>query len=148
MKILLLKDVVNVGASGEVKAVADGYARNFLIPRGLATVATTTEINNVVATREATARRQARLQASEQKLAEKIGHTSLTIRARVGGQHRLYGAVTAADVARELNKVLGATIDRRRVELAEPIHHLGTFKVPVRIAAELNPSVTVNVEAS
>jgi len=148
VKVILLKDVPGTGKAGTLSDVKEGHARNFLIPRGLATVATTTEINNVVATREATARRQARLQASEQKLAEKIGHTSLTIRARVGGQHRLYGAVTAADVARELNKVLGATIDRRRVELAEPIHHLGTFKVPVRIAAELNPSVTVNVEAS
>ncbi|HUE75273.1 MAG TPA: 50S ribosomal protein L9 [Chloroflexota bacterium] len=148
MKIILIKDVPKVGRAGEIKEVADGYARNFLIPQGLAAVATAEKVHRATSEREAANRRQDRKRTENEGLAERISGLVVTIRARVGEQHRLYGAVTAADIAEELGRQHNLTMDRRRIELHEPIRHLGSFKVAVRVGPKLVPELTVNVESS
>jgi large subunit ribosomal protein L9 len=148
MKIILIKDVPKVGRAGEIKEVADGYARNFLIPRGLAAVATADKVNQAISERDAATRRQDRKRTENESLAEKIGSLVVTIRAKAGEQHRLYGAVTTSDIAEELGRQHKLTMDRRRIELNEPIRHLGTFKVPVRVGPNLVPELTVKVESA
>lgn len=147
MKVMLLKDVAGVGKAGEIKDVADGHARNLLIPRGLATPATAARVNEAAATRAVQARRQAKQDEDHRQLGRRIEETTITLRAKVGEQHRLYGSITTQDIADELGRQLKAPVDRRRVELQEPIRHLGAFRVPVRIAPKLTAELKVNVEA-
>jgi large subunit ribosomal protein L9 len=147
MKVLLNESVKNVGRAGEIKEVKDGYARNYLIPRGIASVATAGTVKQAEAQRDAEARREAKNLAANQALGQRVGSTTVTLRARVGEQGRLYGAITASDVAGALSEQLGQAIDRRRVELEEPIRQLGQYKVPVRLARDVVPEVSVTVEA-
>jgi large subunit ribosomal protein L9 len=146
LKVLLTENVPNLGQAGESKDVADGYARNFLIPRGLATVATAGALKRVAAEKQVAQRKQAKAQAQVSTLATKLGATQVVFKAKVGEQHRLYGSITAADIADELSRKIGQPIDKRHVELEEPIRHLGTYKVPVRVGAKVVPAVTVVVE--
>lgn len=146
MKVLLTHDVEHLGKAGDTKEVADGYARNFLIPRGLATPATKGVVNQAAAQKQAEQRRQARAQSERETLAKQIDKTEVVFKAKVGEQHRLYGSITSADIAEELGRKVGSEIDKRDVELAEPIRHLGSFKIPVRLGPKLVPSVTVVVE--
>jgi large subunit ribosomal protein L9 len=147
VKVLLNEAVPNLGKAGDTKEVADGYARNFLIPRGLATVATQSALKQAASTKEAQQRRAARVQTQTSTLATQVGATELVFKAKVGEQHRLFGSITAGDIAEELSKKLGQAIDKRHVELAEPIRSLGSYKVPVRVGAKAVPSVTVVVES-
>ncbi|HEV8633573.1 MAG TPA: 50S ribosomal protein L9 [Chloroflexota bacterium] len=147
MKVLLVQSVKNVGKPGDIKEVADGYARNYLIPRGLATVANTTAVKQAQAQRDAEARREGKFASENQTLAARLGETQVTLRAKTGAQGRLYGAITAADIAAALEEKLGQAVDRRRIELDEPIRTLGEHKVPIRIARDLVPQVTVTVES-
>jgi large subunit ribosomal protein L9 len=147
MKVLLIESVKNVGKPGDIKDVANGYARNFLIPRGLATVATTAAVKQAQAQRNVETRRETKFAAENQSLATRLGETQVTLRAKTGAQGRLYGAITAADIASALEQKLGQAVDRRRIELDEPIRTLGEHKVPIRIARDLVPQVTVTVES-
>lgn len=147
MKVLLTQTVKNVGKPGDIKEVADGYARNYLIPRGLAAVATMAAVKQAESQRAAEQRREARNVAENQKLASTLGETSVILRARAGAQGRMYGAITAADIATAIELKLGQSIDRHRIEMEGPIRTLGEHKVPVRIARDLIPEVTVTVES-
>jgi large subunit ribosomal protein L9 len=147
MKIVLREDVKGLGSVGDVKDVADGYARNFLIPRRLATPATPGALKTVEAQRAAYARRQAQVEAEARALAARLGDTTLTLRARVGSQERLYGSITAADIATALGQELGRPFDRRRLVLEEPIRELGTHSVPVHLGRDVTATITVRVEA-
>src|SRR5206468_12225667 len=131
----------------DVKDVADGYARNYLIPRRLATPATPGALKNVEAQRAAAAKRQAQLDAEARSLAERLNGMTLTLKARVGSQERLYGSITAADIAAALGRELGAPFDRRKLVLEDPIRELGTHTVPVHLARDVTASLTVDVEA-
>jgi large subunit ribosomal protein L9 len=146
VKILLLKDVENVGKSGEVKEVADGYFRNFLAPKGMAAQATAATLKLVADAKEAQARREAKAAAKNRGLAETIENMQLRFKAKVGEQHRLYGAITAAHIAEQLQAKIGQPVDKRHVDLDEPIHHLGTYEVRIHLAHDVNPKVTVVVE--
>jgi large subunit ribosomal protein L9 len=146
MKVLLLKDVASLGKAGEIKEVADGHFRNYLAPKGLAAPATPATLKQVADARDAQVRREARESARNKTLAEKIAQTQLRFKVRVGEQHRLFGSVTATQIAERLQAELGQPIDKRHVELDEPIHHLGTFEVKVRLGHDVNPRVTVVVE--
>jgi large subunit ribosomal protein L9 len=146
MKVILREDVKGLGAAGEVKDVADGYARNYLIPRRLAVPATPAALKEVAAQQAAAARRQAQREAEARALAARLANMTLTLRARVGAQGRLYGAVTAADIADALGRELGVPFDRRRLVLEEPIRELGTHTVPVHLARDITASLTVRVE--
>jgi large subunit ribosomal protein L9 len=146
VKVLLLQDVKSVGKAGEVKDVSDGYFRNLLAPKGLATPATEGALKRVAEDRESAARKQSRAANENRKLADVIKGTRLTFRVRVGEQHRLFGAVTTADIAVELAKTLGRDIDKRQIHLEEAIRHLGTYEVPVHLATGIEPKLTVVVE--
>jgi large subunit ribosomal protein L9 len=146
VKVLLLKDVENLGKTGEVKEVADGYFRNFLSPKGIAAPATAATLKQVADAKAAQTRREAKEAAKNRSLAETISSTQLHFRVKVGEQHRLYGAITAADIAEQLKAQLGRPVDKRHVDLEEPIHHLGTYEVRVRLAHDVNPKVTIVVE--
>lgn len=148
MKVLLMQDVEHVGKAGDTKEVADGYARNFLIPRGLATPATKGVVNQATAQKQAEQRRQAKVLSDRQALARQIDKTEVVFKAKVGEQHRLYGSITASDIAEELGRKVGQEIDKRDVEISEPIRNLGSFKIPVRLGPKIVPKVTVVVESA
>ncbi len=145
MKVILLQDVEGLGKAGDLKDVANGYARNYLLPRRLAAAATPELLANQQQRIAAEQRKREKQQESNQQQAERLGQVSLTFKARVGRQGRLYGSITSQDIAAGLRESEGITIDRRVIELSEPIRTLGTFKVPVKLAQKLEPEITVNV---
>jgi large subunit ribosomal protein L9 len=145
MKIILTEDVPKLGSAGTVQDVAPGYARNYLIPRGMATIATKGSIKQVEERQAAEARRIAKQEQELQGLADRIQGLRVQIEARVGEQGRLFGSVTAADVAEKLGEQLGEEIDRRKVDLDEPIRTVGEHPVTIRLVGRLTPTVTVVV---
>jgi large subunit ribosomal protein L9 len=146
MRVVLSKDVQGLGSAGQVKEVSDGYARNYLLPRGLAVAATTSALEQVKAREGAEARRAARQETDAQQLAARLQAQPILIRAKAGEQHRLYGSVTAADIADALSAALGQPFDKRKVELEDPIRALGTYQVPVRVARSVVATVSVDVQ--
>lgn len=145
MKVVLTQDVPKLGEIGTIQDVKDGFARNYLIPQGLARIATPGMIKQVEERQEAERRRIAQLEEEMRDLAAQIDGIRLEIHARVGEQGRLFGSVTAADIAAQLSEITGQEIDRRKVELEAPIREVGEFKVPVRLVGRLVPEITVNV---
>src|SRR5581483_8092362 len=129
MKVVLRKDVPSLGRAGEVKEVSDGYGRNYLIPRGLAAIASKTAVQNVEAHKAAESRVQARAAAEHQAFAEQLNKTQITVQAHAGEQGRLYGSVTSADVADALSRAVGHAVDKRDIDLDEPIRAVGVHKV-------------------
>lgn len=146
MEVLLLKDIKGLGKAGETKKVADGYARNYLIPRGLAVLATSGAIRRTEVQKAIEEERQERIRTDGSALGERLVEISLTFKVKASEKGRLYGSVTAADIAAEIEKQTGHPIDKRKIELEEPIHLLGTHKVPIRLMANLVPEITVVVE--
>jgi large subunit ribosomal protein L9 len=145
MKVILLQDVDNLGKVGDVKEVANGYARNYLLPKRLAAAATPALLANQKQRIAAEQRRREKEAEENRQLAERLGAVTLTFKARVGRQGRLYGSITSQDIAAGLREMEDITIDRRLIELPNPIRELGTFSVPVRIASQLQPKITVRV---
>lgn len=145
MKVVLTQDVPKVGDLGTIQDVRDGYARNFLIPRGMARIATPGMIKQVEERQEAERRRINALEDEMRDLAEQIDGIRLEIHARVGEQGRLFGSVTSSDIAEQLEQITGQEIDRRKVELEAPIRQVGEFSVPVRLVGRLAPTITVAV---
>ncbi len=145
MKVVLTQDVPKVGDLGTIQDVKDGYARNFLIPQGLARIATPGMIRQVEERQEAERRRINALEDEMRELGEQIDGIRLEIQARVGEQGRLFGSVTSSDIAEQLSEIAGQEIDRRKVELEAPIRQIGEFTVPVRLVGRLVPTITVAV---
>jgi len=145
MKIILLQDVEGLGKAGDLKEVANGYARNYLLPRRLAAGATPGLIANRSQRIAAEQRRLEKRAELNRQLAERLAQITLTFKAKVGRQGRLYGSITSQDVASALQEAEGITIDRRAIDLSEPIRNLGTFSVPVKVATNQEPKITVNV---
>jgi len=145
MKVIFFKDVPNVARAGEMKEVNDGYARNFLIPKKLAALAQPGIQQHFEAGNRAVARRQAQAEAEVEALAKKIEGKTVALKGKVGIKDQLYGSITNTDIASELSKLLGTEIDKRKVELAEPIRHTGTFEAVVRLSRELTPRIKVKV---
>ncbi len=145
MKVVLRQDVENLGEKGSVKNVADGYARNYLIPRGMAVVATPGELK-VVATNEAVKQRKIARQEEElQGLADRISGQRVEFEARAGRNGRLFGSITNGDIAEKLSKAVGSEIDRRKIIIDEPIRTTGDHPVTVNLVGKLRPQVTVVV---
>ncbi len=145
MKVVLRQDVENLGEKGSVKNVADGYARNYLIPRGMAVVATPGELK-VVATNEAVKQRKIARQEQElQGLADRINGQKHVFEARAGSNGRLFGSITNGDIAEKLSKAVGTEIDRRKIVIEEPIRTTGNHDVTVNLIGKLRPTVTVTV---
>lgn len=147
MKVYFLRDVPGVARAGEIRDVAEGYARNYLLPRKLAVVATEAVMAEARARQAAEARRAAREAEELRELARRLEGLTVTIAVRAGKEGRLYGSVTAADVAEAIAREVGRPIDRRRVELAAPIRQTGEYEVVVRLGKELAPRVKVAVLA-
>lgn len=145
MKVILLRDVENLGKAGDLKEVANGYARNYLLPRELAAAATATLIANRDQRIASERRKQEKFVEQNRQLAEKLSAVSLTFKARVGKQGRLYGSITSQDIAEGLREMEGINIDRRLIELPSAIRATGTYAVPVRIAHKPEPAIKVNV---
>lgn len=145
MKVILLQDVEGLGKAGDLKDVADGYARNYLLRRRLAAGATPTLLANHKQHIAAQQRTQAKLIEDNRQLAEKLAKVTLTFKARVGKQGRLYGSITSQDIAAGLRDAEGLTIDRRMIELTNPIRAVGSYPISVKVASKLEPRITVNV---
>lgn len=146
MQVLLLQDVEGLGHAGDVKKVADGYARNYLIPRLLALPATPGSVKAAEQAREAKARKQARVQSEAQALAQLVDGQSVAFQARAGEGDRLYGSITNANIAEALQAKVGREIDKRKIELDEPIKELGAHTVTIRFAPQAEAKVIVVVE--
>lgn len=144
MKVLLTKDVYKLGRAGDVKRVADGYGRNFLLPQGLAVLATPAALKQVDAIRSQANTRRAVLNNEMSGLAERIGGLVLPFPMKAGETGKLYGSITTQMIVDAVNKKLGTEIDRRQVEV-EPIRNLGEFKAHVRLTVDLIPEVKVIV---
>jgi large subunit ribosomal protein L9 len=142
MQVILLKDVERLGQAGELCDVAPGYARNYLIPQGLATAASEGALKQLELQRQADARRQEQLAAEAQKSASELEGLTLTLAAKTGEKDRLYGSITGGDVAEAMEQEIGTSVDRRKLELEEPIRELGTYSVPYKLL----PDVTANIE--
>jgi large subunit ribosomal protein L9 len=145
VKIILLQDVEGLGKAGDLKEVANGYARNYLVPRRLAAGATPGLIANRTQRIAAEQRRVEKLVEQNKQMTERLNQVTLTFKARVGGQGRLYGSITSQDVAAALRDVEKITIDRRSIDMSDPIRTPGTFIVPVRVASGLESKLTINV---
>lgn len=142
MEVILRQAVENLGKPGDLVAVKAGYARNYLIPRGFALLATEGNKKRIE-------QQRARLEAAEnerrgaaQAVAERLEQVSLTFSARVGEEEKLFGSVTAADIAQQL-QAQGFDIEKRQVDLHDPIKSLGVYRVPVKLHADVKPEVRV-----
>ncbi len=144
MKVLLTKDVYKLGRAGDVKRVADGFGRNFLLPQGLAVLATPGALKQVDRIRSVAASKRAALNNEMSSVADRIHDAIVTFPSKAGETGKLYGSVTSQMVADAINKKLGTEIDRRQVEI-EPIRTLGEFVAHVRLTVDLTPEVKIIV---
>ena len=142
MKVLLKQDIENIGLAGEVHKVSDGYGRNFLLPQGLAVVASPGMMKQAVVWRKKAEARREELRAEYEALAKKIEGVTLNFTARAGETGKLYGSITTSQIADDLNAELGTEIDRRKVGV-EPLRQLGEHKVVVRLSGDFQPELTV-----
>ena len=132
MKVILLKDVPTLGLTGDVREVKDGYARNYLLPRGLAAPATEGRLQSLAHAREASEQRQARLQRDASALKAQLESLVVEIRARAGEDGRLFGSVTAQDIAEAISHK-GVEVSKKQVDVEEPLRATGFYKIPVRL---------------
>jgi len=146
MQVILMKEMENLGDVGEVVDVKPGYARNFLVPRGFAVRATKANLARIEEEREHLVAAAEREIEKATTLATDIEGQSLNFPVKAGEDGKLFGSVSSSDIADAL-EAKGIEIDRRTVQLAEPIKQLGTYKVPIRLSAEVQPEVTVWVVA-
>jgi len=145
MKVILMEDMPGVGHAGEAKEVADGYGRNYLIPRKLALLANPAAISILEAQSKLRARQQAENQTTMLEIAGQLDGQQLTIKAKAGANERLFGSITNADIAAEIEKVHGLVVDKKKVELTEPIRQLGSYEVSIKLATEIIPKLEVIV---
>jgi large subunit ribosomal protein L9 len=145
MKVLLLEDVDNLGLAGQVVTVADGYGRNYLIPRGLAKVATKGTLKQADQVRKAGERKRARQLADAQGLARRIEGLTLTFQARAGEKGKLYGSITTADMAQRLEGELGQEFDRRKI-ISDSLRQIGEHSVQIRLMTDVSASLKVVIE--
>ena len=145
MKVIFLENVPNVGRIGEIKEVADGYGRNYLIPRQLALLARPEVIEKVSGQLKA---KERSLAETEAELLEMVGHLDgkeVIIEARTGGKDRLYGSITAADIATAIEETTSLVVDKRKIELEQSIRETGSHEVAIRLAGDIVPKITVTV---
>ncbi len=141
MKVIFLQDVSHVAKAGEIKEVADGYGRNFLIPKKLALLAKPRATARI----ETRDKVKAQVNAELIELARQLEGKEVSLKARVGAKGRLYGSITGADIASGLSDTTGLVIDKRKLELDEPIRQLGSYEVAIRLAKDIVPQIRVTV---
>jgi large subunit ribosomal protein L9 len=147
VKIVLREDVETLGHKGDLVDVADGYARNYLVPRGLAMKATKGVIAQADAMRRNRGARDARDREAAQEIAARIADRKIEVKARAGEGGKLFGSITSADVAEAITALAETEIDRKAITLGEPLKELGEVEVPVRLHPEVTATVTIEVVA-
>lgn len=147
MKVIFIEDVPDVALAGETREVADGYGRNYLLPRKLAILANSAASNIVEAQLKKVAAKRAQTEKEMTEVVDKINGMEITLKAKVGEKERLYGSVTGADIADELSSLAGLAIDKKKIELEEPIRQLGSYEVTVRFTQDIAATIGVTVEA-
>jgi large subunit ribosomal protein L9 len=145
MQVILKQDVMKIGRRGDIVDVSRGYVRNFLVPRGLAEMATPARLEEVRREMAEAEERDRRMAERAGEIAETLNKSVITIEARTGEDERLFGSVTAANIAEAIERARGVRVDRRRIRLEEPIRSLGTHQVPVQIHGDVEASVKVIV---
>ncbi len=146
MKIILREDVPNLGKSGDIVTVRDGYGRNYLLPRKLAVLANEQNVRQLEHEKAVIAARQAKLKGAAEKQAGSLSNVQVKISRKVGEQDKLYGSVTALDIAEALAE-LGHKVDRRQIHLPEPIKTIGQFEVELRLHRDVTAKIKVEVAA-
>ena len=147
MRVVFLDDVDGVAHAGEIKNVADGYARNFLLPRKLAAAATTATMQQAESRARAIAKEQEKIDAAAREVADKVGAVSLVIPARAGSEGRLFGSVTASDIADAVNARTGSKLEHRQVMLDQPIKEVGSYPITITFTRNVKAEISVEVQA-
>jgi large subunit ribosomal protein L9 len=145
MKVVLRDDVENVGRKGDLIEVTDGFARNYLVPRGLAMKATKGVVQQAEAMRRNREARDAREREAAQALADQLAGQRIELRARAGEGGRLFGSVTSADVVDAVRTQTGVALDRRKTQLTDPLKELGPVEIPVKLHTDVEVTLTVDV---
>jgi large subunit ribosomal protein L9 len=148
MKVILLGDVKALGKKGDVVNVAEGYARNFLLPRNLASEANKGALAEHAAQKRAREKRDAQTLADAKELANKLEATQLAVKAKAGGNGKLFGAVTNADVANAIARDLSVDVDKHKIEIKSQIKTLGTYPVEIKLHRNVVAKATINVVAA
>jgi len=146
MKVVLLEDLPGKGKAGEIKEVSKGYAKNFLLPRRLALVATPTVMKQVESRLEREKLEESIDRDKLVELAQQIEGKEVRFKARMGAGERLFGSVTAADIAEELGRATGSVIDKKKIDLEKPFRQTGSYEVAVKLASDIRPRITVVIE--
>jgi large subunit ribosomal protein L9 len=146
MKVILLEDVPGKGKAGEINEVSKGYAKNFLLPRGLALVATPTVIKQVESRLEKEKLAESIDRDRLVELAQQIDEKQIRFKARRGAGERLFGSITAADIAEELSRTIGSVVDKKKIDIEKPFRQTGSYEVAVKLASDLKPKITVVIE--
>jgi large subunit ribosomal protein L9 len=145
MKVILKKDVKELGKKGATVEVSDGYARNYLIPRGIAVEASVGALRSVEAEKATAKKNEERLIAELKALRDKLAEKPVTVPAKTGEGGRLFGSITNKDIAEAISKMLGKEFDRKRIELENPIKNVGTYTVTLKFGHDIQGKITVNV---
>jgi large subunit ribosomal protein L9 len=146
VEVILKEDIANLGKMGEVVRVRDGYARNYLLPRGLVLIANKKNVKSFEHQKRVVATQKERVVKQAQTLAEKLSQVSLVIPVKTGEEGKLFGSVTNIDIEKAL-KAKGIGVERRRIHLNEPIKVLGEYEVPVRLTSDVTTTLKVSVVA-
>jgi len=146
MKVVFLQDVPGTGRAGEIREVTKGYAKNFLMPRGLALIATPAIMKQVELRLERQKLEESVDREKLVELAQQIEGKEIRFKARLGGGERLFGSITATDVADELGRAIGSVIDKKKIDIEKPFRQTGSYEVAVKLASDIKPKITVVIE--
>ena len=146
MKVILTKDTPGQGKKGDIKEVTDGYARNFLLPRGLATLATPGTTQNAQVHHKQTIESFTREKEKLTEIAGNINGKQATFHVRVGARERLFGSITTANIAEAISQLIGITVDKRKIEMDEPIRKLGNYKITIKLSKDVEAKILVVVK--
>lgn len=147
MIVILLKDVKGTGKAGEIVKVSDGFARNMLIPRGMAKEATDGNVRSLEKAKAVQAQKDADAKAAAEKLAEELKEKEIVIRTKGGEGGKLFGSITTKDIETAAKEQLGVKIDKKKMQLESPIKHIGDYEVPVKLVGGVAAVIRVKVEA-
>jgi len=147
MKVILNQRVKNLGKEGDVKEVADGYARNYLIPQGLAREATNTILKETQEKKVREQKQKDKEKARAEQIKEQLDGKTIEIKARTGGGDKLFGAVTAREISDVLKQTMQVDVDKKKIDLADPIKHLGQYRVKLKIYPSIQAELNIIVVA-
>jgi large subunit ribosomal protein L9 len=146
MKVVLLEDVPGKGRAGQIREVSKGYAKNFLLPRGLALIATATVVKQVESRLEKEKLEESIDREKLVELAQQIEGKEIRFKARMGAGERLFGSITAADVAEQLSGAIGSVVDKKKIDIEKPFRQAGSYEIAVKLASDIRPEITVVIE--